>query len=328
MRIAVFGAGALGTLLGGAFCRAGYRVTLIDQPERIAQLSEAGGILVVDPQDRVRHSVPDLLTTDAGAAGAHDLVFLATKAQNLRDIAPQLPKLLQPDGMIVTVQNGIPWWYFQGLNHKLSGKRLSSVDPDGTLESHIDPSRIVGCIAYPAAILRSDGTVKHVEGNRFPVGELDGQERERTRRLMSLFVEAGFKSRILKDIRSEIWLKAWGALSINPISALSRATMADICTFPPTRALVAKMMREAQLIAEELGASFRHTIEERIEGARKVGHHKTSMLQDVESGRAMELDALMLAILELAELTGHTADAIQSVYACTALLNKQITTAC
>ncbi|MGB5465855.1 MAG: ketopantoate reductase C-terminal domain-containing protein, partial [Sedimenticolaceae bacterium] len=170
--------------------------------------------------------------------------------------------------------------------------------------------------------------VKHVEGNRFPVGELDGQERERTRRLMSLFVEAGFKSRILKDIRSEIWLKAWGALSINPISALSRATMADICTFPPTRALVAKMMREAQLIAEELGASFRHTIEERIEGARKVGHHKTSMLQDVESGRAMELDALMLAILELAELTGHTADAIQSVYACTALLNKQITTAC
>ena len=182
-------------------------------------------------------------------------------------------------------------------------------------------------MAYPAAILRPDGVVQHVEGSRFPVGEIDGAERARTRRLVNLLVTAGFKSRVLSDIRSEIWLKALGALSINPISALTGATMAEICTFEPTRALVAEMMHEARDIAESLGATFRHTIEERIDGARAVGEHKTSMLQDVESRRPMELAALMTSVLELAELTGRRADAVRGIHACAALLNHRITIA-
>lgn len=324
MRIAIVGAGALGSLLGHAFCRTGRRVTLVDRPDRLAAVAASGGLVVEDPEGRRSIAVADASTASMEAAGVHDVVFLATKAHDLPALAGSLPPLLGPESFLVTVQNGIPWWYFQGLEHRLAGRRLRSVDPEGLLERHLDASRVVGCVAYPAAVLRPDGTVKHVEGHRFPVGELDGRERERTRQLVQLLVDAGFKSRVLPDIRSEIWLKALGAVSINPVSALTRATMADICTFAPTRALVAEMMREARDIAEALGASFRHTIEERIEGACAVGRHKTSMLQDVECGRAMELDALMLSVLELAELTGRPADAIRNVYACAALLNERI----
>jgi 2-dehydropantoate 2-reductase len=169
-----------------------------------------------------------------------------------------------------------------------------------------------------------DGRVRHVEGFGFPVGELDGSIRERTRVLAGLFEDAGFKSRIIDDIRSEIWLKAWGAISINPISALTRATMVDICTFADTRELIVQMMREVQEVAEALGAKFRHTIERRVDGASAVGAHKTSMLQDVESGRALELDALMLAVLQLADLVGIEIPTVKNIYACTALLNKNL----
>ena len=327
MRIAIVGAGALGSLLGHAFARAGRRVTLIDRPERLAAIAAAGGLVVEDPEGRCTLAVPEQSTPSPAAAGIHDVVFLATKAHDLPAIARSLAPLLGPESCCVTVQNGIPWWYFHGLDHRLAGTRLASVDPDGVLETHVDAARVVGCIAYPAAILRADGTVKHVEGHRFPVGEPDGRERARTRALAQLFVDAGFRSRVLPDIRSEIWLKALGALSINPISALTRATMADICTFAPTRALVAEMMQEARAVAEALGVSFRHSIEERIEGARMVGRHKTSMLQDVESGRPMELGALVLAVLELAALTGCRADAIRHVHACAALLDAQLAAA-
>ncbi len=324
MRIAIVGAGALGSLIGHAFCRAGCRVTLVDRPDRLSRIATLGGLVVIDPDGRRSIAAPDLLAHGAEEAGRHDVVFLATKAQDLPSIAGSLSPLLGPESFLVTVQNGIPWWYFDGLEHDLAGKRLVSVDPEGLLARHVDTSRVVGCVAYPAANMRADGAVVHVEGLRFPVGELDGRDRERTRLLMSLFVDAGFKSRVLPDIRSEIWLKALGSLSINPISALTRATMAEICTFEPTRALVAEMMREARDIAESLGVSFRHSIEERIEGARAIGGHKTSMLQDVENNRPMELDALMLSILELAQLTGRPARTIQNVYACAALLNRRI----
>jgi 2-dehydropantoate 2-reductase len=324
MRVAIFGAGALGSLLGHAFIRAGRRVTLIDRPERLAAIAASGGLVVEDPTGQRSLARPELSTPSPAAAGIHDVVFLATKAHDLPEIAGSLAPLLGPQSCCVTVQNGIPWWYFHGLDHRLAGTRLAAVDPDGLLARHVDASRVVGCVAYPAAILRPDGTAKHVEGGRFPVGEPDGQERARTRDLVQLFVDAGFRSRALPDIRAEIWLKALGALSINPISALTRATMEDICTFPPTRALVAEMMREARDIAEALGVSLRHSIEHRIEGARAVGQHKTSMLQDVEHGRRMELDALVLAVLELAELTGCKADAIRHVYACAALLDAQL----
>ena len=182
----------------------------------------------------------------------------------------------------------------------------------------------MGCVAYPAAITEQDGRVRHVEGRNFPVGELDGSVRERTRLVSGLFEDAGFKSRIIDDIRSEIWLKAWGALSINPVSALTGATMEDICTFTETRELIAQMMREAQEVAEAFGAKFRHTIEKRIAGAQAVGAHKTSMLQDVENGRSLELDGLMLAVLELADLAGKEVPSIRNIYACAALLNENL----
>jgi len=262
------------------------------------------------------------VTDDYSSIGIQDVVILATKAQDIMTVAPKVACLLDEHTSVVTIQNGIPWWYLQGLEGEFAGRRIQCLDPNGLLERFIPSSQIIGCVAYPAVNLEIDGRIRHVEGKRFAVGELDGTTRERTQNVAALFNDAGYKSRIIDDIRSEIWLKAWGALSINPISALSRATMTEICHFDATRELVATMMGEAQGVAEALGATFRHTIEKRIEGASAVGSHKTSMLQDVEAGRPLELDALMLSVLELAELTGIDARTIRSIYACTALLNK------
>lgn len=324
MRIAIVGAGAMGSLIGHGLARHGHEVSLIDLAPRIATLRSLGGVVVSDGSGEASRSVPALMTTDFAEPGLQDVVVLATKSQQIDTVAGRLHHLLAPDSMVVTIQNGIPWWYCYRLDHPLRDTRLVSVDPHGTIAAHISADAIVGCVAYPAAEVRADGTVVHVEGDRFPVGELDGAERQRTRDLAGLLQDAGFKSRVITDIRSELWLKAWGALSINPISALTRATMGKICSYPPTRDLVAAMMAEAQEIAAALGVSFRHTIERRIEGARAVGDHKTSMLQDLEAGHPLELDALMGAVLELAELTGHDAPAIRAVHACVALLNEPL----
>lgn len=314
----------MGSLLGHGFVRAGHDVSLIDTPSRVAQLNAAGTVTVIDEDGDESDAGPFRISCEYDDLGVHDVVVLATKAQHLPIVADKIDRLTNAESTILTIQNGIPWWYLQRLPAPYGDRRLRCLDPAGTLERAIDPASIVGCVAYPAAGLEPDGRVRHVEGRRFALGELDGRERERTRWIATLFDEAGYKSRIIEDIRSEIWLKAWGSLSINPISALTRATMEDICSYPETRALVALMMREAQDVAEALGARFRHTIEHRIEGARAVGPHKTSMLQDVENGRSLEIDALMLAVLELAALVGKPAPTIQSVYACTALLNKTL----
>jgi 2-dehydropantoate 2-reductase len=324
MRIAIVGAGAMGTLLGHGFCKAGHDVSLLDLESRISQIRSSGKLIVVSP-DGVESAVsPTLATVDYSEAGVHDVVFLATKSQDLPVVARQLSKLTDTNSSIVTIQNGIPWWYLQGLKSDIGTTRIQCLDPDGLLEQFIDASQIVGCVAYPAATMDAAGRVQHVEGHRFPVGELDGSVRERTQVLAELFAEAGFKSRVIDDIRSEIWLKAWGAVSINPVSALTRATMVDICTFPDTRSLIEQIMREVQELAEALGATFRHTIEKRINGAQAVGAHKTSMLQDVESGRRLELDALMLAIIQLADLVGVEVPTVRNIYACTALLNESL----
>jgi 2-dehydropantoate 2-reductase len=227
-----------------------------------------------------------------------------------------------PGTMIVTVQNGIPWWYFHKHGGPHDGERLKSLDPSGVLTKKIDGDRIIGCVVYPAAAVPEPGVIRHVEGDRFPIGELDGSASERVQRLYDTLLNAGFRSRILDDIRSEIWLKAWGNLSFNPISALTHATLVEICQFPDTRNLAAAMMRESQAIAEKLGITFRHTIEKRIEGAESVGAHKTSMLQDVELGRSLEIEALMGAVLELGRMTEIPAPSISAVYACVKLLNK------
>jgi 2-dehydropantoate 2-reductase len=328
MKIAIVGAGAMGTLLGHGFCKGGHEVTVLDLPARVSQLKETGVLGVVKNDGSVSSAQPARITERGSDALPQDLIILACKSQDLPAAAVNLPALADEDSAIVTIQNGIPWWYLNGLEGEPGRARIECLDAGHVLEKNIDAGRIVGCVAYPAAILDSEGRAVHVEGYRFPVGELDGNARDRTLRISRAFEEAGFKSRIIDDIRSEIWLKAWGALSINPISALTRATMEDICSFPETRVLVARMMGEAQEVAEALGARFRHTIEKRIEGARLVGAHKTSMLQDVEAGLPLELDALMLAVIELANLTGKPVPTIEHVYACTALLNRNLSLAC
>ena len=324
MKIAIIGAGAMGSMLGHAFQLGGHFVTIIDLPARVEQIRSMNGIVVTDEYGNDSLATPSQVTTDYSHVGVQDVVVLATKAQDLTKIATKVPQLIDDKTTILTIQNGLPWWYLKGLAGEFSDKRIQCLDPDGLLEQHIPSSQLLGCVAYPAAALETDGRVKHVEGRRFALGELDGVTRQRSRDISQLFGNAGYKCHIVEDIRSELWLKAWGALSINPISALSRATMEDICNFDHTRELIATMMAEAQCIAEALGASFRHTIDKRIAGAKAVGPHKTSMLQDVEAGRTLELDAVMLAVLELAELTNIDAQTIRNIYACTALLNYTI----
>ena len=201
---------------------------------------------------------------------------------------------------------------------------MRTMDPNGKLFESIDPDRLLGCIAYPAAEIVQPGVIKHIEGMRFPVGELDNSESERAHAISALLQKAGFKSPVLTDIRSEIWLKAWGNLTFNPVSALTHATLVDICQFAPTRELAANMMREAQDIAHKLGASFRVPLEKRIDGAEKVGKHKTSMLQDVEHGKPMEIEPLIGAVVELGRLTETPTPHIDAVYACVKLLDKTV----
>ena len=324
MRVAIVGAGAMGTLLGNGFCKGGHEVSVLDLPDRVAQLKSVGKLVVIERNGRESAESPHLVTSDVADMGQNEVIVLATKAQDLPLLAQDVQRMVGDDSAILTIQNGIPWWYLQQLPHEFGTETIKCLDPDGLLEKFVDPTRIVGCVAYPAAAMEDDGRVRHIEGYKYPIGELDGKVRDRTETISALFESAGLQSRVLNDIRSEIWLKAWGALSINPISALTRATMEEICSFAQTRDLIAEMMSEAQQVAEKFGASFRHTIEKRIEGAHAVGPHKTSMLQDVERGHPLELDALMLAVIELAELAGVDVRAIRHVYACVALLNDNL----
>ena len=321
MKICVVGAGAIGGLMGAKLSLAGEEVTVVDQGAHLKAIQENGLKLIWE--DGTEYVAEVAKATDkVEEAGEQDLIILGLKAHYLDQVAKDLPKITGPDTMIVTVQNGIPWWYFHKHGGEFEGRQLESLDPDGVLGKNIDGDKIIGCVVYPAGVIEAPGVIHHVEGDRFPVGELDGSESERVQKLHDLLVNAGFRSRILDDIRSEIWLKAWGNLSFNPISALTHATLVDICQFPETRKLAESMMQEAQNIAEKLGVTFRHTIEKRIAGAEGVGAHKTSMLQDVEAGRSLETEALIGAILELAQITGTPAPSLEAVYACVKLLNK------
>lgn len=322
MRICVVGAGAIGGYLGAELALAGEDVTLIARGPHLKAIRESGLTLI--REDGTEHVVTDCTaTSDLRAAGQQDLVILAIKAHQIEAVASDLAAMFTPDTIVVTVQNGIPWWYFQKHGGELEGTRLASLDPTGAIEASIESERIVGSIAYPAADKPRPGVIRVVEGNRFPVGELDGSKSGRVIALADLFGKAGLRSKVLTDIRSHIWVKAWGNLSFNPISALTGATLADICQFPETRQLAARMMREAQEIGEKLGIRFRHTIEQRIAGAEKVGAHKTSMLQDIEAGRTIELDALVGVFIELGRLTNTATPSIDAVYACVKLLTSR-----
>jgi ketopantoate reductase len=319
-RICVVGAGAIGGLLAAKFALAGEDVTVIDQGAHLAAIQKNG--LKLEWHDGKVQTARMKAVNKATEAGKQDIVILAVKAHFLDQVVRDVDSMLGPDTVVLTVQNGLPWWYFQRLGGQYDSHRLESLDPSGILTRNIDPNRIIGCVVYPAAAATAPGMIHHVEGDRFPVGELDGKETERVKELHDLFIKAGLKSMVLPDIRSEIWLKAWGNLSFNPISALTHATLVDICQFAETRALAASMMKEAQDIAQKLGVTFRVTIDKRIAGAEAVGAHKTSMLQDVEAGRSLETEALIGSILEVAKLTKTPALSIESVYALVKLLNR------
>ena len=321
MKICVVGAGAIGGLLGAKLALAGEEVSLIDRGAHLAAIRK-NGLKLIGEDDR-ETVIRNLKASDGFEdASPQDLVILALKAHYLDSIAPHVPLLVGPETTIVTVQNGIPWWYFHRHGGPYDRLRLRSLDPTGKLTKHIDSDRIVGCVAYPAALVPEAGVVKHVEGDRFLLGELDGARTARVETLRDALVRAGFHAWVLDDIRSEIWLKAWGNLSFNPISALTHATLESICRMPETRRLAAGMMKEAQEIARSLGITFQDSIEKRIEGAEQVGSLKTAMLQDVELGRSLEIEALVGAVLELGRLTETPAPAIEAVYACVKLLNR------
>lgn len=321
MRVCIVGAGAIGGLLGVKLALAGNDLTLIARGPHLDAIKKNGLKLVM--KNGTEHWARDVKATgNIYEAGPQDIVILAVKAHQIAPIAADLQTMYTSDTTIVTTQNGIPWWYFQRHGGEFDSHRIEAVDPDGTIASNIEADRIIGAIAYPAAEIAEPGVIRHIEGYRFPIGELDGSESERAKAISQMFTDAGFKSPILADVRSEIWLKAWGNLTFNPISALTHSTLVDICQYPPTRQLATMMMTEAQTIANKLGITFRVTLDKRIEGAEKVGKHKTSMLQDVEAGKAVEAKALIGAVVELGELTKTPTPHISAIYACIELLSK------
>ena len=323
MKIAIIGVGAIGGYVGIRLALAGEDVTFIARGANLEALRNRGIRLVsADGSEQAVTTVR--ATNDYAGAGPQDVVILAMKAHQVEAVARDVPKLFGPDTVVVPMQNGIPYWYFHRYPGALAGTRVQSVDPSGLIGEHIPCERVIGCVVYPAAELVSPGVVKHVEGNRFPVGEPDGTASERVTRLSECFVRGGLQAPVLSDIRAEIWLKLWGNLTFNPISALSRATLAGICQYPPSRAIAAAMMTEAQCVAGKLGVTFRVSLEKRIAGAEKVGHHKTSMLQDVEAARTLEVDALLGSVVELARLTDTPTPHIDTVYALTKLLAKTL----
>jgi 2-dehydropantoate 2-reductase len=323
LKIAVIGVGAMGGYLGARLAHAGEDVTFIARGTNLEALKAHGIRLVM--ADGSEEAVPHVnVTADYAAAGPHDVVILAMKAHQVEAVAREVPKLFGPDTVVVPLQNGIPYWYFHRHGGAWADTQIRSVDPDGLIARNIPCERVIGCVVYPAAELLSPGVIKHVEGNRFPVGEPDGTSSERVARVSECFIKGGLQAPVLSDIRAEIWLKLWGNLTFNPISALSRATLAGICQYPLSRSLAHSMMSEAQSIAGKLGISFRVPIEKRIAGAERIGHHKTSMLQDVEAARTLEIDALLGSVIEMARLTGTPTPHLDTVYALTKLLAKHL----
>jgi len=323
MKITVIGAGAIGGFVGARLALAGEEVTFVVRGLNLKAIRAQGMTLVMN--DGSEHVASDVqATNDYDAVGPQDVVILAMKAHQVEAVANEVPKLFSPDTIVVPMQNGIPYWYFHEHAGDYQGHRIDSVDPTGLIGAMIPAARVVGCVVYPASELIAPGVVQHIEGDRFPVGEPNGAASARVLSISECFIRAGFKAPVLDNIRAEIWLKLWGNLAFNPISALSRATLADICQYPLSRALAAAMMAEAQTIANKLGITLRMPLEKRITGAEKVGHHKTSMLQDVEARRPLEVDALLGSVVELGRLTTTPTPHLDTVYALTKLLAKKL----
>lgn len=319
MRICIYGAGAIGGYLGAKLARSGADVALVARGPHLAAMRERGLTLIEEGQastHRVRAA------EDPAELGPQDYVIITLKAHSVPAVVERMQPLLARDTAVVTAVNGLPWWYFHGIEGPLAGTRLESVDPGGLQWERIGPERAIGCVVYPAAEIAEPGVVRHIEGNRFSLGEPDGSRSERVTRLAAALTAAGLRAPVRPRIRDEIWVKLWGNLSFNPISALTRATLDVLCTDPGTRAVARAMMLEAQAIAESLGVRFPIDVDRRIDGGAAVGAHRTSMLQDLEAGRPMEIEALVGSVQELGRLTGHPTPTIDVVLALVRLLAR------
>jgi len=312
MRIAVFGAGAIGGYLAVKLHQAGAGVTVIARGPHLAAMRERGLTLKSEGSET---TVRLACTDRAEEAGPQDYVIVTLKATGLASAAPQIAKLMGPETALVTAINGIPYWYFHGQEGPWRNRTLESVDPGGKVWAQLPPRQAIGCIVYPAAEVVLPGVIEHTYGNRFSLGEPDGSKSARVEALSQMLAQAGLKAPVRASIRDEIWVKLWGNLAFNPLSALTGSTLERLAFRPDLRAVAHAMMEEAQTVGERLGAKFAISIDKRIDGAGEVGEHKTSMLQDLERGRPIEIDALLGAVVELAELSGTSTPLCSAILA-------------
>ena len=312
MKICIYGAGAIGGHLGVELALAGLDVTLIARGPHLEAMQKNGLKLLIGDEGKVAHP---RCTDDPIDAGPQDYVIVTLKAPSAIAIAEKMKPLLGRETAVVTASNGIPWWYFYNLEGPLRDYQLKSIDPAGTQWNLIGPERAIGCVVYPACEILEPGVIRHISGNRFVLGEPGGEKTDRVQKLSEALISAGFKAPVRPQIRNEIWVKLWGNLCFNPISALTHATLDVIATDPGTRQLARGMMLEAQAIGEKIGVRFGVDVDRRIDGAAAVGAHKTSMLQDLERGRSMEIDALVTAVQEIGRLTDIPTPTIDLVLA-------------
>jgi len=311
MKICIYGAGAIGGYLGAQLALAGEDVTLIARGPHLEAMQRNGIRLLIDGEERVAHP---RCTADPSEAGEQDYVIVTLKAHSAPRVVEAMQPLLGPDSAVVSAVNGVPWWYFYKLDGPWENTRVESVDPGGTQWEGIGPERAIGCVVYPATEVVEPGVIRHLDGNRFTLGEPSGEKTERVLALSKALIAAGFRAPV-RRIRDELWVKLWGNLSFNPISALTLETLDVVATDPGTRAVSKAMMLEAQEIGLKLGVRFPVDVEKRIDGAAAVGAHRTSMLQDLERGRAMEIDALVTAVQEMGQLVGVPTPTIDVVLA-------------
>lgn len=311
MRICVYGAGAIGGYLGVQLALAGEEVTLIARGPHLEAMQKNGLKLLVDGEERVAHP---RCTDDPSEVGPQDYVIVTLKAHSVPHVVDVMQPLLGPKTAVVTATNGVPWWYFYGLEGQWKNRRLESVDPSGAQWEKIGPERAIGCVVYPATEVEEPGVIRHLDGNRFTLGEPTGEKTERVQALSQALISAGFRAPV-RDIRDELWVKLWGNLSFNPISALTLETLDVVATDPGTRGVARTMMLEAQAVGEKLGVRFKVDVDRRIDGAAAVGAHRTSMLQDLDKGRPMEIDALVSAVQEMGRLTDIPTPTIDVVLA-------------
>ncbi len=319
MKICIYGAGAIGAHIAVPMKRAGFDVSLIARGAHLDAIKANGLKLIMDGEETVAHMPA---TVDPAELGPQDYVIVTLKSHQAWESAEDLVPLLGPETAVVTAQNGIPWWYFYGFEGQYANLQLDSVDPGGRQWNTIGPQRVIGCTVYPAAEIVAPGVVKHIYGNRYGLGEPKRIETPRLKRLAEAFEAAGLEPKVYPEIRNDIWLKLWGNLCFNPISALTHATLDIVASDPGTRMVARKMMEEAETIARRIGAHFRVEIERRINGAARVGPHRTSMLQDLEKGRKIELDALLTVVQEMGRLVDVPTPAIDIVLALTQQMGR------